>query len=93
MGVAALDVLGGMLAFGAVAITFGIFGGSFTVKVLDFFLLLGILIVSIRMAYRSFRPRKLRDTSKVSRILSGSYCLLLLVAALYCMVLLFVTAQ
>src|SRR5579863_3419773 len=44
MGIAAADIFGGMLAFGAVTITFGIFSGNFGSRVLDFFLLIGILI-------------------------------------------------
>lgn len=90
MGIAAADVVGGLLAFGAVAFTFAAFNGSFATRVLDFLMLLGILIVGIRMSLRSFRPRHMGGTFRVSRILAGSYCLLLLLAALYAMILLFV---
>jgi hypothetical protein len=90
MGIAAADVVGGLLAFGAVAITFAVFNGAFATRVLDFLLLLGILIVGWYMAVRSFRPRPIRGTFRISRILAGSYCLLLLFAALYAMIILFV---
>jgi hypothetical protein len=93
MGFAVLDVIGGMLAFGAVAVTFAIFSGAFAIRVLDFLLLLGMLIVSARMSYRSFRPRKRVSTYRPSRIGAGIYCLLLFVTALYCMGLLFVPAR
>src|SRR4249920_1383966 len=57
MGIAAADVLGGMMAFAPLAITFALFNGSFGVKILDFLLLAGIFVVGLRMSLRSFRPR------------------------------------
>ena len=93
MGYAAADILGGMLAFAPLAITFALFNGSLGVKILDFFLLVGILLVGLRMSLRSFRPRTHAGTFQVSRILVGSYCLLLLAASAYCIVLLFLSAQ
>lgn len=89
MGIAAVDVCGAILVFGAVAITFALFNGSLPTRGLDFFLLVGILIVAIRMALRSFRPRGIKGTFPVSRIVAGSYCLLLCVAAFYLIVWLF----
>jgi len=89
MGIAAADVFGGILAFAPVGITFALFNGTFGIKILDFLLLVGILIVGLRMSLRSFRPRYPAGTIQVSRILAGSYCLLLLAAALYAIVLLF----
>ncbi len=93
MGIAAADVLGGMLAFAPLAITFALFNGSFGVKVLDFLLLVGIFVVGLRTSLRSFRPRQAGGTFQVSRILAGSYSLLLLAASVYCIVLLLLPPQ
>lgn len=87
MGIAVADVIGGILVFGAILVTFALFNGSFGVKVLDFLLLVGILIVAVRMSLRSFRPRIIAGTFRFSRILAGGFCLLLTVASLYAMVL------
>jgi hypothetical protein len=92
MGVAAVVVFGGILAFAPLAITFALFNGSFGVKVLDFLLLAGIFVVGLRMSLRSFRPRYKAGTFQASRILAGCYCLLLLAASVYCIVLLFLPA-
>src|SRR6266566_3457918 len=81
MAIAAGDVFGGLFVFGAVALTFALFSGSFAIRVLDFLLLVGIIIVSARLSYISFR--------RASRIVAGTYCLFLVLAALYYMVLLF----
>jgi hypothetical protein len=83
MGVAAADVFGAILVFGAVAVTFALFNGSIPIRVLDFLLLIGMLIVGIRTAIRSFRPRYIQGTFPVSRIIAGSFCLALFVATLY----------
>lgn len=93
MGIAAADVFGGMLAFAPLAITFALFNGTFGVKILDFLLLAGIFYVGLRMTWRSFRPRSSGGTFRVSRILVGSYSLLLLAASIYCIVLLFLSPQ
>jgi hypothetical protein len=90
MGIAAADVLGGILAFAPIGMTFALFNGAFGIKVLDFLLLAGILFVSLRMTLRSFRPRYMGGTYRVSRILAGSYCALLFAAAIYALILLFV---
>ena len=92
MAIAAVDILGGIFAFGAVAVTFALFSGNFGVKVLDFLLLVGIVIVGIRMSYRSFRPR-VAKTNRISRIVAGAYCLVLALAALYYLVLLFTPSR
>jgi hypothetical protein len=90
MGIAAADVFGGILAFASIGITFALFNGTFGIKVLDFLLLVGIFIVGLRMSLRSFRPRYRGGAFQLSRILVGCYSLLLVGAALYCIVLLFV---
>jgi len=89
MAIAAVDVFGGIFAFGAVAITFALFSGMFAIRVLDFLLLLGIAIVAGRMSYRSYRPRRIVNPYLVSRIVAGSYCLLLLLASVFYLGLLF----
>ena len=93
MGIAALDILGALLAFGAVVITYGVFSGNFAIKVLDFAFLLGIIIVSVRLAFASFQRRSLTDTLVASRFIAGGYALFLVVASLYCIVLLFTPAR
>ena len=88
MVIAAGDVFGGLFVFGAVALTFALFSGTFAIRMLDFLLLLGILIVSARLSYISFRPRRTRTFRRASRIVAGTYCLFLVLAALYYIVLL-----
>jgi len=88
MGIAAADIVGGILAFGAVMVTFALLNGSFGAKVLDFLLLVGILIIAVYMTLGVLRPRRV-ETFLVSRILAVGFCLLLTVAALYAIVLLF----
>ncbi len=92
MGIAAADVFGGILAFASIGITFALFNGTFGIKILDFLLLVGIFIVGLRMSLRSFRPRYKGGAFQLSRILVGCYCLLLVGAAVYCIVLLFVSS-
>ena len=93
MGYAVAVVSGGILLFVPLGITFALFNGSFGVKIFDFLLLVGIFVVGLRMSLRSFRPRFAGGTFQVSRILAGSFCLLLLAASIYCMILLFVPSQ
>lgn len=92
MGIAAADVLGGILAFAPIGITFALFNGTFGIKVLDFLLLVGIFIVGLRMSLRSFRPRYKGGVFQFSRILVGCYSFLLVAAAIYSIVLLFVSS-
>src|SRR6266516_3908969 len=82
MAIAAGDIFGGIFVFAAVAVTFGLFGGNLGISILDFFLLIGILIVCIRLSYISFRRYRAKINS-LSRIIAGTYCLLLALAALY----------
>lgn len=93
MGYAIAVVSGGILVFVPLGITFALFNGSFGVKIFDFLLLVGIFVVGLRMSLRSFRPRYAGGTFQVSRILAGSFCLLLLAASVYCIFLLFLTPQ
>jgi len=93
MGYAVVVVSGGIMVFVPLAITFALFNGSLGVKIFDFLLLVGIVVVGLRMAMRSFRPRYAVGTFQVSRMLVGSFCLLLLVASVYCIILLFLPPQ
>ncbi len=87
-GFAALEIVAALCTFGAVAITYGLFSGSFAIKVLDFLLLIGILVIGIRLAFRSFRARR-AGVIIASRNIAGLYFLLLILAALFYMALLF----
>jgi hypothetical protein len=93
MGIAIAVVSGGILAFVPLAITFAVFNGSLGVKIFDFLLLVGIFVVGLRMSLRSFRPKYATGTFHVSRILAGSFCLVLLAASVYCIILLFLPPQ
>lgn len=93
MAIAALDILGAILAFGAVVITYGIFTGNLAIKILDFCLLVGILLVCVRQALVSFRPRSIANKPLASRIITGGYASFLILASLYCIVLLFTPAR
>ena len=93
LGNAVAVVSGGILLFVPLAITFAVFNGTLGVKIFDLLLLLGICIVGLMMAIRSFRPRIANGTFQVSRILAGSFCVLLLAASVYCIILLFVPSQ
>ena len=90
MAIAAADVFGGLFVFGAVAVTFALFSGGFAVRLLDFFLLSGIVIVALIMSYRSYYSRRSRRVQPASRIIASIYCLLLGLAALLYIGLLFV---
>jgi hypothetical protein len=90
MGIAAAAIVGALGAFGAVVITFALFNGHPVVRVLNFLLLLGILIVGIQVSLKSFRPRMIGSTVAVSRFLAGGFAVFLIVAAVSLMVRLFV---
>jgi hypothetical protein len=92
MAIAAADVFGGMFVFGAVAITFALFSGTFPIRLLDFFLLLGIVIVAFGLSYRCFRSPRTIKADPVSRVVASGYALFLGLAALFYLVLLFVPA-
>ncbi len=88
MAIAAADILGGLLIFGAVAVTFGIYSGNFGVRVLDFFLLIGIIVVAARLSFSSLQARR-SVTITSSRVAAGTYCLVLVLISLYFIILLF----
>ena len=90
MGLAAAIIIGSLLAFAPIGITFAFFNSALTVRIFDVILLLGIVIVVMRIAYRCFRPGYKMEVVRLSGILAGSYYLLVLGLAVYAIVLMFV---
>lgn len=88
MGASIVDVIGGILAFIGILLPFALFSGGLFVRFIDFFLLMGLLLISARTGIRSFRAGY--GTYRFSRIFASSYGLLLFIASLYCLILLFV---
>jgi hypothetical protein len=87
MAYATAEIFGGLFVFGAVAVTFGLYNGILGIKLLDFLLLAGIVIVCASLLlknFRAFRPGVVRS----SRMVISLYCLLLALAALYYIVVL-----
>lgn len=82
-GIAVIDIIGAILAFGAVVVTYSLFSGNFAVKVLDFLLLVGIILVAGRTSFTCFQTRLKGETALISRITAGGYGLFLVLAALY----------
>jgi hypothetical protein len=93
MVIAAADVFGAIFAFGAVEVTFAAFNGTLAIRVLDFFLLVGLFIVGLRVTLSSLRPRSTWETVRLSRILAGSFGIFLLLAAFFSLVFLFKPAS
>ena len=91
IGVAAVAIFGAMLAFGAVGVTFAIFTGGLGVRIADALLLLILGIVTLRTSLNAFRPRydSYQSANRTSRILTGSFFLLLSATAVAVLVLLF----
>jgi membrane protein implicated in regulation of membrane protease activity len=93
MAMAAADVFGAIFAFGAVEVSFASFNGSLAIRALDFLLLLGIFVVSLRVALRGLRPPSTQGTKRISSILVGSFGIFLLVATFFSFVFLFSAAS
>ncbi len=89
MVIAAADILGGLLAFGGVIVPLLMFNAPTSVRILDFFLLVGILLVALREALRSLRLEDTGGTFRVSRIIAGTYGLFLAAAAVFYIIQLF----
>jgi hypothetical protein len=68
-----------------------VFNGAFAIRVLDFVLLIGVLIIAVRLAYRSLSSRPLPGSVPVSRVLVGGYGIFLMLASFFCITQLFVT--
>jgi len=88
MGIASLDILGALLAFGGVVIAYTLFNGALAIRFLTFFLAAGILIVAVRTSLYGFRVAAVR-AFRMSRIIAGSYGLFLAAAAVFYIVQLF----
>ncbi|GAC1434121.1 MAG: hypothetical protein PVS3B3_06870 [Ktedonobacteraceae bacterium] len=93
MGIAALDILAALLAFGGIIIPLLLFSGSIGIRIFAVLLLLGILFVAIRLANRSLRPRITSGTFRTSRIIAGSYSIFLILASLYYLVQIFILGR
>jgi hypothetical protein len=89
VGFAALDIVGALLAFGAVVLTFALFNGAFPVRILNFLFLVGIFFVTLRTALYCIRPRM--GATVVARVLTGCYSFFLAAAAVFYMIQLFVS--
>ena len=88
-GIAVIDIIGAILAFGAVVVTYSLFSGNVAVKVLDFLLLVGIILVAGRTSFTCYRTHLKGETALISRITASGYGLFLMLAALYYMTQLF----
>ncbi|WP_338257401.1 hypothetical protein [Dictyobacter halimunensis] len=91
MAIAAADILGAILAFGGIIVMLAIFNANIFIKIIDFILLIGVMLITARLAMFSLRPRYATRINKVSQIAAGIYCICLVVAAVYCMVQLFIS--
>jgi hypothetical protein len=89
MALAAAVIISSLLAFAPVALLFAYFNSTLTVRIFDVILLLGIVFVVARMAFRCFRPGYSMQVVRLSGILAGSYYLLVLGLAAYAIVLMF----
>jgi len=85
LGIAALDIFGAILAFGAVIVTLALFNGAVGIRILDFLMLVGILLISIHLARTSLR-RPPAGTFRSSLLLVAGFSILLLIACLYLIV-------
>ncbi len=88
-GFAVIDIIGAILAFGAVVVTYSLFSANFAVKVLDFLLLAGIVLVAVRTSFACLRAGADAKTFQVSRVTATGYGIFLVLAALYYMAQLF----
>jgi hypothetical protein len=87
MVIAALDIIGAILAFAAAVVIYALTPApTVAAKVVDAILLLGILAVSLRLSFFSFRPSPYLHAKRVSSILSGFFCIFLAIASLYYLV-------
>lgn len=91
IGIAALAIFGAMLDFGAIGVIYAIFDGAVAVRIFDALLLLILGIVTLRTSIGAFRSRYYRNSgaNDASRVMTGSFFLLLTLAATVVLVLLF----
>jgi hypothetical protein len=89
VGFAALAIVGALLTFGAVVLTFALFNGAFPVRVLNFLFLVGIFFVTLRTALFCIRPRN--GAFAASRVITGIFSFFLAAASLFYIVQIFVS--
>lgn len=89
VGFAALDIVGALLTFGAVVVTFAMFNGALAVRVLNFLFLVGIFFVTLRTALFCIRPRS--GTFVGSRAVTGVFSFFLAAASIFYIVQLFIS--
>lgn len=87
--VSAIAILGAMLTFTAVAVTYFAWSGSFGARLLDIILLFILFIITIRTSFSTFRPRSGIGIGsyRISRVMAGIFYLLLSIAAVGVLVL------
>lgn len=92
IGFAAVAILGAMLAFGAVGVTFAAFSGSLGVRIFDVLLTFVLGAIMLRTSISAFRPSyySYQSANRTSRLMAGTFFLLLAIAAGAVLVLLFV---
>src|SRR6266849_7834322 len=90
MGLAAVLILGSLLAFAPIGVMLAFFNSTTSVRIGDTMLLLVMVIVVTRITFRCFRPGYKMVVVRLSGILAGSYYLLVLGLAIYAIVLMFV---
>ncbi len=91
MGFAALDILGALLAFGAVFVLLALFNGALAIRILDFFLLIGLVGIAGRMSLYCFRGAMSTKIIQSSRMITGTFCGFLVAFALFYIFQLFVS--
>ncbi|HEY4384781.1 MAG TPA: hypothetical protein VGN34_09940 [Ktedonobacteraceae bacterium] len=89
MGIAALDILGALLAFGAIFVLFALFNGALGIRILNVFLLIGLGLIAGRMSLYCFRGTKRAKFVRSSRIIAGAFCAFLVFSAIFYMIQLF----
>ena len=90
MGLAAVLILGSLLAFAPIGVMLAFFNSTTSVRIGDTILLLVMVIVVTRITFRCFRPGYKMEVVRLSGILAGSYYLLVMGLAIYAIVLMFV---
>lgn len=89
LGLATLDIFAAILAFGGIIVTLALFNGAVGIRILDFLMLLGILLIAIYLTRRSLRRTPPSGTYRISRFLVAGFSVFLLIACCYTMIQLF----
>ena len=91
MGIAALDILGALLAFGAIFVLYALYNGALGIRILNVFLLIVFGLIVGRLALYSFRGVIRTKFVQSSRIIAGIFCTFLVFSAIFYIIQLFVT--